>query len=301
MQYLSLGISLKLLHASNVGGRKVLFLEGQLDFFGHWKHIVYGIVALSCLVLVGIFTLFLIFTPNFKNVFIVRKLLPFLQVFQGCFKNNYRHFAAFYFVCRFLLVFLANIIPRGPEKRCVLDAFCILILSVFLYFKPYNEVTKDGTEDDRCCIDVRGKENNSKHVCQMKICCIGENIEESNEEQRDEGKYRDGDKDKNKIKTKKRCKIHGKDHDYGWVNTSDAILLANLCLISVISSQITKNVSQQSQKALSAVVCVLAYTPLLVLGYAILRFLSKQYWKKYPLNLMEQGQNNANDELELEL
>ena len=242
---------------------------------------MYGIVAIVWIIVFVIpVPLFLMFTPYCKNK-LARKLLPYFNALQGCFKDEYRWFSAFYFLCRLVLLLFATFVPRGPVKRCLLQAACIVFLWVFLYLKPYvGEGCESPCEDDED--EDEGKSNRRRgrrNRCQLNTCCC---CMESYDESQEGGQQRRDDVESkgNRCKKRKcRFKLHGGDQDFGWVNTSDALLLVNLCLIAVISSQITDNMKQQTQKAMTAAVNTLAYVPLVVLVYSVMRAISKKYWE----------------------
>ena len=140
------GISLKILHFVHIGGRFVLYQDGENQFFNDNRHKWYGTIAILNIIFIVIpVPLFLMFTP-----FFVRKahqyfhinlntFKPMYDTLQSCFKDKYRWFSAFYFVCRFLLLILATFAPFGPVKRCLIEISCIFILAIFLYFRPYKQ------------------------------------------------------------------------------------------------------------------------------------------------------------------
>ena len=65
------------------------------------------------------------------------KLKPFLDSFQGCFKDNCRCFAGFFFLYRILI--LLPIIFAGDVATCYLiaDIFLFLILFLHCIFRPF--------------------------------------------------------------------------------------------------------------------------------------------------------------------
>ena len=61
----------------------------------------------------------------------VGNLMPFYDPLQSCFKDQYRCFSAFYFVCRLVLLLIAVFLPE------CLNTACVVFLGFFLYFRPY--------------------------------------------------------------------------------------------------------------------------------------------------------------------
>lgn len=204
-------ISFSILHYVHVGGKYVLFLNGDVDFVEDWKtHLPLTILAIFLVIFfVILFPMTLLFTPWFfeKFPFLVRYRL-FFDLFQSCFddretQRKHRWFAAFYFFCRIWIILMAMYLPLGPLKRSILEASCIVVLATLLYLQPYN--TK-----------------------------------------------------------------------YKWLNTTDAILLGNLCLITVFSSALNSDAAISTIKGLKVFINILAYVPLV---YFVI--LTVYYGRKY--------------------
>ncbi|XP_031564322.1 uncharacterized protein LOC116299745 [Actinia tenebrosa] len=77
-----------------------------------------------------------------------QNLKPFFDKLQGCFKDQYRWCAAFYFLSRLLILVLDTYITRSPLKRAFLEGACVLILTVFVYLRPYKEGKEGETSYD---------------------------------------------------------------------------------------------------------------------------------------------------------
>lgn len=132
---------LLLLHPAVIGGKTVLYLSGETEFFGG-KHAVYGGIALLFVVFfVLLFPLVLIFRPYvtrcLQPVFNVNRVKPIFDVLQSPFKDQHRSFAAFYFVSRLVVLMVATYVPSGPIKRSLLETACIAILFIFTRVRPY--------------------------------------------------------------------------------------------------------------------------------------------------------------------
>ena len=132
---------LRILHPAVVGGKTVLYVSGSTEFFSG-KHAVYGSIALLFIVFFVVpFPLVLMFRPFFTRklqpVFNLNRLKPMFDVLQSCFKDQHRSFAAFYFVCRLVVLMIATYVPSGPVKRSLLEVACLVILFIFSYVRPY--------------------------------------------------------------------------------------------------------------------------------------------------------------------
>ena len=191
-------VSFNVLHYVHVGGKWVLYSDGNIEFYDDaTKHLPFTILAVLLLIFfVFLLPMMLLFTPFFFNKFpFLNNFRLFFDLFQSCFEDqdkqrNNRWFAAFYFLCRIWILIVALYVPLGPLKRSILEASCILILSICLYLQPYNTT-------------------------------------------------------------------------YKWLNTLDAVLLTNLCLITTFSSALTSDADNLTIDVLKTVVNILAYIPLI--------------------------------------
>ena len=147
-------ISLRILHPALVGDEVVVYAKGSIDYFTG-KHIGYGILAiLFILVFVLPFPMILLFRP-----FLTKRLLclvnlnrwkPIFDALQNCFKDQYRWCAAFYFLCRLLLLAIFTFMSAGPVKRALLESSCVVVLLTIAYLRPYKEA-RDVKEDEESC------------------------------------------------------------------------------------------------------------------------------------------------------
>ncbi|KAL9973300.1 hypothetical protein ACROYT_G019732 [Oculina patagonica] len=144
-------ISLRILHPAAVGSKIVVYANGSIDFFTG-KHIAYGILAiLYILVVVLPFPLILLFRPSLtRRLFPVVNLnrwKPIFDALQNCFKDKFRWCAAFYFLCRFVILIIATFMPSSPIKGALLQSVCVLILLTVAFLRPYKE-SADVKEDE---------------------------------------------------------------------------------------------------------------------------------------------------------
>ena len=133
-------ISWSILHYVPLNGRWVLYADGNIDFRKDWRtHLPYTILAFLWIVsFVLLLPLILLFTPWFlKGIPYLKTFRLFFDTFQHCFKDEYRWFAAYYFICRVCILFIALYIPFGPLKRSILEASSVIIVVTCLYLRPY--------------------------------------------------------------------------------------------------------------------------------------------------------------------
>ena len=145
-------ISLRILRSAKVGSKKVLFVNGDIEYFSG-KHLYYGIVAIFFIVVFVLpFPMFLLFRPFLTNglrpVLNLNRWNPFFDALQSCFKDQYRWCAAFYFICRLGLLAIDTFLPASLTKRLLLEGCCILILLIFAVLRPYKEA-RDVEEDEK--------------------------------------------------------------------------------------------------------------------------------------------------------
>ena len=135
-------ISFSIVHYVHMQGRRVLYADGNIDFVRDWRtHLPFTIVASLWIVLFVIFVpLLLLFTPWFlKRFHYLNNFRLYFDTFQKCFKDKYRWFAAYYFICRIYILLIALYFPYGPLKRTILDVSSALIVVTCLYLQPYNQ------------------------------------------------------------------------------------------------------------------------------------------------------------------
>ena len=107
-----------------------------------YEHLGLFIVAVAIeMFLIIPFTLFLFLSPflvrciNFPN-----KLKPFLDEFQGCYKDNFRWMAAFYFFWRQVYLFLIILVNINESLTAYILQFTSMFVLVFhMLLRPYRE------------------------------------------------------------------------------------------------------------------------------------------------------------------
>ena len=112
----------------------------HIKYFHH-QHAVYGVVAVICeLVIVVGLSLLLLLEPVLSRKINFIRIKPLLDQFQGCFKDKYRWFAAYYLICRqviFLIVYIFN--SNYYNMLFYLQTACIVIALIHIWFQPYRD------------------------------------------------------------------------------------------------------------------------------------------------------------------
>ena len=106
----------------------------------HGRHLAYAIVAMlfTIVIVIGL-PLLLALEPflNCKVNFV--KVKPLLDQFQSCYKDKYRCFAAYYMICR--LVIITIIIANSSNDfvfQYLLVTACVIMASIHQNLKPYS-------------------------------------------------------------------------------------------------------------------------------------------------------------------
>ena len=114
------------------------YTSPDIQYF-HGRHAVYGVVAIICELVVGIGLLFLLLFESFlsRKINFIR-IKPLLDQFQGCYKDKYRWFAAYYLMCRhiiFLIVYNFN--TNYYDMLFYLQTTCVVIAMIHVWIQPY--------------------------------------------------------------------------------------------------------------------------------------------------------------------
>ena len=112
----------------------------HIQYF-HGRYAVYGVVAIICelIIVIGLPLLFLLEPVLSRKINFIR-IKPLLDQFQGCYKDKYRWFAAYYLICRqviFLIVYIFN--SNYYNMLFYLQTACIIIALIHMWFQPYHD------------------------------------------------------------------------------------------------------------------------------------------------------------------
>ena len=138
---------------SQLNTKAMVWMNGNLAYFGG-RHLIYALPALVCILTIGILPLiFLLFYPliykvtvlfGFENKEVIRFisdkvaiLKPLLDSFQGCFKDNMRFFAGFYFVYRWVNLAAYASPSSYSSYYTVVEILLICMLALHAICQPY--------------------------------------------------------------------------------------------------------------------------------------------------------------------
>ena len=105
----------------------------------HGRHAVYGVVAVlfELVIVIGL-PLLLLLEPFLNRRINFIRIKPLLDQFQGCYKDEYRCFAAYYLICRqviFLIVY--NLNYDFYNTLFCLQTACVVIALIHIWIQPY--------------------------------------------------------------------------------------------------------------------------------------------------------------------
>ena len=116
-------------------------------------HLLYGIIAIFCEIIIGIgIPLVLIFgryTNRYCNIMNFMSIRHIIDQLKGCYKEEYRWFAAYYLICRQVLfgvnnlvdyclgVWASYMISTPLLKYTIMLTICIFIMVIHVWFQPY--------------------------------------------------------------------------------------------------------------------------------------------------------------------
>lgn len=143
-------VSLDILHFSPINGKKVLYRSGEVDYFGS-DHVGYGILAIFvCIIIVIPFPLCLLLVQPLsylKPGLGSGTIKPFLDIFQSCYKSEYRWFAGVYYLARIILLLIYTFISDSTIKHGLLCFVCITLLTLQANIRPYKQQKTSDTNE----------------------------------------------------------------------------------------------------------------------------------------------------------
>ena len=114
------------------------YLSPDIEYC-HGRHLVYVIVAVLFTIIIVIgFPLLLLLEPFLNSKINFVKIKPLLDQFQCCYKDKYRCFAAYYMICR-LVIILLIIVKIFDEftTQYLLISTCALMELLHVLVRPY--------------------------------------------------------------------------------------------------------------------------------------------------------------------
>ena len=112
------------------------YLSPSIKYFGG-RHAIYGLIAWICgLCIVIGFPLLLFLEPFLRSKVTCVRIKPFLDQFQGCYKDQYHWFAAYYLLCR---LFFISVVFTGDFDNALyyLQTAGIIMIMFHVWIQPY--------------------------------------------------------------------------------------------------------------------------------------------------------------------
>ena len=113
-----------------------VYLSPSIKYFTN-RHVAYSIIALICgLIIVIGFPLLLLLEPFLRSKLNFIKLKPLLDQFQGCYRDQCHSFAAYYLICRLVIIATAFF-----SALYYLQTMSIIIAMIHIWIRPYKNCT----------------------------------------------------------------------------------------------------------------------------------------------------------------
>jgi len=82
-----------------------------------------------------------LFEPCLQKYFNLIKIKAYLDQVQQCFKLKYHCFAAYYLVCRQVIILIVYINANYDTAVYYLQTFCIITVAIHVWIQPYKSTT----------------------------------------------------------------------------------------------------------------------------------------------------------------
>ncbi|PFX34315.1 hypothetical protein AWC38_SpisGene798 [Stylophora pistillata] len=294
-------IALRLLHFVRVGGRWVLFDDGNVEFFDSVWHGIFVSGAILLMLFVLYITLRLAIYPAESNLR--------LETLHACFKPGYRSFVAYYLVCRLVLLGINTFMRTSALKASLLLFFCIFFMFVVATVRPYTERNHGGNRNEALPRTTQSGNRTEKRqrsrgasrgisktpASDKELTRVGAVVNEVEEEQTEanegnpEGEQNLGrgvaensqqaanhytapsDEGEEAERPDDQKQEEGGQRNAGqeimenlYINESDLVILMTLSAIAVFSIPTNIDVSESTRHRLQQFVRILAYVPLVM-------------------------------------
>ena len=112
-----------------------VYLSPSIRYFSG-RHLIYGIAAWLCGLLILIFPLLLFLEPFLRSKATCVRIKPLMDQFQGCYKSKYHWFAAYYLVCRLVIIAIA-FTSDFNNALYYLQTAAIIMVMFHVWIQPY--------------------------------------------------------------------------------------------------------------------------------------------------------------------
>lgn len=136
-------ITFKQLHPVYFCSHWHVYIQGNTRFFRD-EHILHASLAIIVLLLVVLpFPIILAYSSFFisRSRYFAQVCIPLLDVLQSCYRTERSWCAALYIICRLLAVLIHTYIPDTSIRYKTFEIFCIIVLVIFLFLRPYKNET----------------------------------------------------------------------------------------------------------------------------------------------------------------
>ena len=114
------------------------YLSPDIEYF-HGRHLIYVLIAvfMGLVVIIGL-PLLLLLEPFINSKINFIKIKPFLDQFQGCYKDKFRYFSSYYMIFRLIILTIVVINPTNMFITLYsLLVSCSLLTFIHISVKPY--------------------------------------------------------------------------------------------------------------------------------------------------------------------
>ena len=116
------------------------YLSPSIKYFTG-QHVAYGVIACVCgLFIVISLPMLLFLQPFLRSKINFIKIKPLLDQFQGCYKDQYHWFAAYYLICRLIIIGI-TFANNFNDALYYLQTAGITIVMIHVWFQPYKSDT----------------------------------------------------------------------------------------------------------------------------------------------------------------
>ena len=114
------------------------YLSPDIEYF-RGRHLVYGLVAMACGVVIVIgLPVLLLLEPFLNRKINFARIKPLLDQFQGHYKDKYRYFASYYMIGRLVMLVIVNVNINNVFTEAYLQIGVLVIMTLMhIIVRPY--------------------------------------------------------------------------------------------------------------------------------------------------------------------
>ena len=136
-------ISFTIINPTDINGveGRYVFIQPTTKYLDLEDHLPWFVLAVFFLVVLVLpFTLLILVSPFLVRCFNLTRIKPFLDEFQGCYKDRYRFMAAYYFICRLCYIGLLTtpfVSLYYVQTQYMVQLMSFLFLMIHVTMQPY--------------------------------------------------------------------------------------------------------------------------------------------------------------------